>query len=79
MEIPDSSAKRVTAVQPTRALTFWPVVRVASGNFLEMHDFQVFGYLSLAKVKNTSKINNIRRGCISCYMDDVQTTWRFGE
>ncbi|HEX4183794.1 MAG TPA: MFS transporter [Caulobacteraceae bacterium] len=23
---------------------FWPVVRVASGNFLEMYDFMVFGY-----------------------------------
>ena len=48
MEIPDNSAKRVTAVQPTRALTFWPVVRVASGNFLEMYDFQVFGYYAAA-------------------------------
>src|SRR6202011_2418283 len=32
----------------TRALTFWPVVRVASGNFLEMYDFQVFGYYAAA-------------------------------
>src|SRR6202012_5219048 len=23
---------------------FWPVVRVSSGNFLEMYDFMVFGY-----------------------------------
>src|SRR5450631_1807932 len=44
MEIPVKSSKRITAAQPTRALTFWPVVRVASGNFLEMYDFQVFGY-----------------------------------
>ena len=48
MRIPDRSSKRVTAVHPTRALTFWPVVRVASGNFLEMYDFQVFGYYAAA-------------------------------
>ena len=37
-------------------------------------------WLSLAKIKNTSKINNIRRGCVTCYiMDDVQTTRGFGE
>jgi len=48
MEIPDSSSKRVTAAQPTRPLTFWPVIRVASGNFLEMYDFQVFGYYAAA-------------------------------
>jgi len=30
------------------ALTFRPVVRVASGNFLEMYDFQVFGYYATA-------------------------------
>ena len=27
---------------------FWPVVRVASGNFLEMYDFMVFGYYAAA-------------------------------
>ena len=27
---------------------FWPVVRVASGNFLEMFDFMVFGYYAVA-------------------------------
>ena len=48
MEIPENSAKSVAAVQPIRALTFWPVVRVASGNFLEMYDFQVFGYYAAA-------------------------------
>jgi len=48
VSIPDSSAKRVTAVQPTRTLTFWPVIRVATGNFLEMYDFQVFGYYAAA-------------------------------
>ena len=26
----------------------WPVVRVASGNFLEMYDFMVFGYYATA-------------------------------
>ena len=36
-------------------------------------------WLSLAKIKNTSKINNIRRGCVTCSMDDVQRTRRFGE
>jgi len=38
----------VTAAQPKRASAFWPVVRVASGNFLEMYDFQVFGYYAVA-------------------------------
>jgi MFS family permease len=27
---------------------FWPVVRVASGNFLEMYDLQIFGYYAAA-------------------------------
>src|ERR1700730_17906024 len=48
MEIPGSAAKSATAVQPTRTGTFRPVVRVASGNFLEMYDFQVFGYYAAA-------------------------------
>jgi len=26
----------------------WPVIRVASGNFLEMYDFQIFGYYAAA-------------------------------
>src|SRR5215469_9394132 len=34
------------AAAKTRLL--WPVVRVASGNFLEMYDFQVFGYYAAA-------------------------------
>jgi MFS family permease len=46
MEVPDRS-NCVTAAQPIHALTFWPVVRVASGNFLEMYDFQVFGYYAV--------------------------------
>lgn len=31
-----------------RKSMFWPVIRVASGNFLEMYDFQVFGYYAAA-------------------------------
>src|ERR1700742_656215 len=31
----------------TRSL-FWPVLRVCSGNFLEMYDFMVFGYYAPA-------------------------------
>src|SRR5215468_2813308 len=42
--LPDSTA--VSAQR--RKLMFWPVVRVASGNFLEMFDFQVFGYYAAA-------------------------------
>jgi MFS family permease len=32
----------------TRESKAWPVVRVASGNFLEMYDFMVFGYYAAA-------------------------------
>src|SRR5450432_1060203 len=52
MEVPDSSAKPVSPVQPARVRTLWPVVRVASGNFLEMYDFQVFGYYAAAIARN---------------------------
>jgi len=31
-----------------RTSKFWPVIRVASGNFLEMYDFMVFGYYAAA-------------------------------
>jgi MFS transporter, MHS family, citrate/tricarballylate:H+ symporter len=31
-----------------REAAFWPVVRVAGGNFLEMYDFMVFGYYAAA-------------------------------
>jgi MFS family permease len=31
-----------------RRSNFWPVVRVSSGNFLEMYDFMVFGYYASA-------------------------------
>jgi metabolite-proton symporter len=48
MEIPENSAKSVAAVQPVRTRIFWPVVRVASGNFLEMYDFMVFGFYAAA-------------------------------
>ena len=34
--------------QPTNQAGLWPVVRVASGNFLEMYDFMVFGYFASA-------------------------------
>lgn len=33
---------------PSRERLLWPVLRVASGNFLEMYDFQVFGYYAAA-------------------------------
>jgi MFS family permease len=48
MEIPDSSARAVTPERATRVPDFRPVVRVAGGNFLEMYDFQVFGYYAAA-------------------------------
>ena len=35
--------------------------------------------LSLAKIKSAFEISNIRRGCVTCYMDDIQTSRRFGE
>jgi MFS family permease len=31
-----------------RETGFWPIVRVSSGNFLEMYDFMVFGYYAAA-------------------------------
>src|SRR5215831_4562179 len=34
--------------QPRREPKIWPVVRVASGNFLEMYDFQIFAYYASA-------------------------------
>src|SRR5215470_3443429 len=34
--------------QPGRESKFWPVVRVASGNFLELYDFQIFAYFAPA-------------------------------
>ena len=33
------------SIKPSRV---WPVIRVASGNFLEMYDFMVFGYYAAA-------------------------------
>ena len=35
-------------VEPQRERKIWPVVRVASGNFLEMYDLQIFGYYAAA-------------------------------
>jgi MFS family permease len=40
--------KPMTPGRATRVPDFRPVVRVASGNFLEMYDFQVFGYYAAA-------------------------------
>ena len=37
-------AVEVEGAQPTRAASFRAIVRVASGNFLEMYDFIVYGY-----------------------------------
>ncbi len=48
MDFPGSSASSVTAARASRVPDFRPVVRVASGNFLEMYDFQVFGYYAAA-------------------------------
>src|SRR5450755_513274 len=48
MEIPDNSAIPVIRSRATGMPDFRPVVRVASGNFLEMYDFQVFGYYAAA-------------------------------
>src|SRR5262249_61807086 len=39
---------RVVSTRPRRSMALWPVLRVASGNFLEMYDFQVFGYYAVA-------------------------------
>ena len=36
------------SVLPDPSAKLWPVVRVASGNFLEAYDFQVFGYYAAA-------------------------------
>ena len=35
-------------VTPERKTKFWSVIRVSSGNFLEMYDFMVFGYYASA-------------------------------
>ncbi len=44
----DGLAESPTATVQRKELKLWPVVRVASGNFLEMYDFQVFGYYAAA-------------------------------
>ena len=33
-----------------------------------------FACHSLAKIKSAFEINNIRKGCVTCYMDDIQTS-----
>jgi hypothetical protein len=45
----DASRKTVSIGPESKpARSFRRVVRVASGNFLEMYDFQVFGYYATA-------------------------------
>ena len=44
MSAPTIPADRATAAESK----LWPVIRVASGNFLEMYDFMVFGYYAAA-------------------------------
>ena len=48
MDVRGSSARSLTTARATRRPDFRPVVRVASGNFLEMYDFQIFGYYAAA-------------------------------
>jgi MFS family permease len=48
MAVPRSLVKSATAALTGRMPDVRPVVRVASGNFLEMYDFQVFGYYAAA-------------------------------
>src|ERR1700688_1649452 len=38
----------MTSTRFDRTSPFWSVVRVSSGNFLEMYDFMVFGYYASA-------------------------------
>src|SRR5471030_2413861 len=38
----------MTSTTFPRTSRVWPVVRVSSGNFLEMYDFMVFGYYASA-------------------------------
>ena len=46
---PEESAVNIGSVTlPTRKSAIWSVVRVSSGNFLEMYDFMVFGYYATA-------------------------------
>jgi hypothetical protein len=40
------------SVPPEQGDKIWPVVRVASGNFLEMYDFQIFAYYATANCWN---------------------------
>jgi MFS family permease len=48
MDIPGSSARSMTTAAATRIPGFRAVLRVAGGNFLEMYDFQIFGYYAAA-------------------------------
>src|SRR5574340_1284618 len=43
-----SGRERAMNPRPDRKSQAWSVVRVSSGNFLEMYDFMVFGYYASA-------------------------------
>jgi MFS transporter, MHS family, citrate/tricarballylate:H+ symporter len=43
-----TSAGTAASARPSRRHQIWSVIRVASGNFLEMYDFFVFGYYAKA-------------------------------
>jgi MFS family permease len=46
---PDALTKPTTVITPhDRKSKIWAVIRVSSGNFLEMYDFMVFGYYATA-------------------------------
>jgi len=48
-------------IAPTdRKSKVWSVVRVSSGNFLEMYDFMVFGYYALRLAELSSKRQSLR-------------------
>jgi hypothetical protein len=38
-----------------------------------------FRGLCLVKIRSAFKINNIQRGRVACYMDEIRLTWSFGE
>lgn len=47
--VPIGSGKKKSMITPSdRTSKIWSVIRVSSGNFLEMYDFMVFGYYAAA-------------------------------
>src|SRR3984893_9046743 len=46
--MPSDRAQQAQRESPGRNTKIWSVVRVSSGNFLEMYDFMVFGYYAAA-------------------------------